>query len=190
MARVDGIRQILPDGTAVLLRSAAEPDAPALAALTRDVVAEGTHFGIMADELPETQEAVVADAAAHPRKLILVAEVGDEIVGVLELLPDPRRRAAHCSTVTLLVRRDQRRRGVGSALLEAMLRWVSAVDGIEKLALSLLETNVAARALYERFGFVEEGKRRNAIRMGENRYVDEILMFRWSGSPPCPNASP
>jgi len=48
-----------------------------------------------------------------------------------------------------------RRRGVGSALLQALLRLPGRV-----LVLEVRESNLAARALYGTAGFVEEGRRK------------------------------
>lgn len=52
-----------------------------------------------------------------------------------------------------------RRRGVGSALTEAVAGWASEL-GFERVVLGATETNPAAVALYEAWGFVDTGERR------------------------------
>jgi RimJ/RimL family protein N-acetyltransferase len=68
----------------------------------------------------------------------------------------------------MLVASDWRGRGVGSALLTAAIDWARSV-GAHKVALQHWPTNTAAAALYEKFGFVEEGRLRRhyARRSGE-----------------------
>jgi len=68
--------------------------------------------------------------------------------------------------IGMLVAPDERDRGIGSALLSAGLDWARS-RGAHKMTLQLWPDNEAARRLYEKFGFVEEGyltrqwKRRN-----------------------------
>jgi RimJ/RimL family protein N-acetyltransferase len=56
----------------------------------------------------------------------------------------------------MMVADGWRGRGVGSALMEVAIDWARAA-GAHKVALQHWPTNTAAVALYEKFGFVEEG---------------------------------
>jgi RimJ/RimL family protein N-acetyltransferase len=68
--------------------------------------------------------------------------------------------------IGMLVAPEQRGRGIGSALLSAGLEWARSRSA-HKMTLQLWPDNEAARRLYAKFGFVEEGyltrqwKRRN-----------------------------
>src|SRR5919199_151506 len=57
----------------------------------------------------------------------------------------------------MAVERAWRGRGVGSALMEAALRWAES-NRVEKVSLEVYPTNEAAVALYRKFGFAEEGR--------------------------------
>lgn len=48
---------------------------------------------------------------------------------------------------------------------------------LERVELGVLVTNPRAQALYERHGFVVEGKKTGAIRSA-GHYVDEVVMSR------------
>lgn len=66
-------------------------------------------------------------------------------------------------------------RGVGRFALGGMLRHAFADLGLNRVELSVLDTNARARALYEGFGFSLEGTRRAAaFKNGE--FVDVHLM--------------
>jgi putative acetyltransferase len=89
----------------------------------------------------------------------------------------------HVATIGMMVAPEWRGRGVGTALMEAAIDWCRR-SGVEKLELSVYPDNDAARALYAKFGFREEGwltgRSKKAI-----GYRDEIVMGCWlSGGPP------
>lgn len=86
-----------------------------------------------------------------------------EAVGyaLFQLLP------AECELLRLGVVPAARRRGLGAALLDATLDRMSA-DGRPVCHLEVRAGNVAARALYERLGFVVVGRRRAYYPDGED----------------------
>jgi ribosomal-protein-alanine N-acetyltransferase len=67
--------------------------------------------------------------------------------------------ADEAEILTLAVRPETRRRGIGARLVRAAA--VRAADlGAERLLLEVAQDNVAARGLYARCGFIEVGRRR------------------------------
>jgi len=92
----------------------------------------------------------------------LVATVGDDIVGNVALhaaSKSPRRR--HAGLIGIAVRDDWHNRSVGSALLIAELDLADNWLNLTRLELTVYTDNVAALALYGKFGFVIEGTHRN-----------------------------
>jgi RimJ/RimL family protein N-acetyltransferase len=75
----------------------------------------------------------------------------------------------------MLVGRDWRGRGAGTALVAASIDWARA-RGLHKLTLSVFPHNEAAIALYRKFGFAEEGRRRRHIRRESGELWDLIEM--------------
>lgn len=113
---------------------------------------------------------------------MLVAEVEGEVVGNAGLHPagrSPRRR--HAGTIGMSVRDDWQRRGVGSALLAAVIDLADNWIGYSRLELTVYLDNAAAVALYRKFGFGIEGTLRDyALRDGA--YVDAYAMARFAPS--------
>ncbi len=62
----------------------------------------------------------------------------------------------------MLVAREWRGKGIGSALLAASIDWASA-HGLHKLTLSVFPHNAAAISIYRNHGFEEEGLRRKQL---------------------------
>ena len=169
-------------GQSLTIRSATADDASALVALTRAVTAE-RRFLVMEPEefdLSEDDERrriqTYLDASD---RLALVAERDGHIDGALWCEAGGRKRLAHRATFHMLVERDYRGRGVGTALLETLIRWAEQHPTIEKLGLAVLATNTPAINVYRRLGFLEEGRRIHELKLGLHEYTDDILMYRF-----------
>jgi ribosomal-protein-alanine N-acetyltransferase len=102
----------------------------------------------------QTYQAVFKPEAAE-RILWVVEEVG-QLQGFLVARFAP----SECELENLVVASDSRRQGWASSLLQALITEARARH-LERILLEVRPSNPAARALYERFGFRLEGKRKN-----------------------------
>jgi RimJ/RimL family protein N-acetyltransferase len=75
----------------------------------------------------------------------------------------------------MLVGRDWRGRGVGSALLREAIGWARG-QGLHKLSLEVFAHNTSAIALYRKCGFAEEGRRAGQYRRASGELWDSIVM--------------
>src|SRR5262245_24467580 len=105
---------------------------------------------------------------------VFLAETGGATVGRLSLARDPHPASFHVADLGLMVSATHRRRGIGTALLDASVSWARAV-GVHKLELHVFPHNEPAIALYEKFGFEREGYRRSHYRRA-GELIDAILM--------------
>jgi RimJ/RimL family protein N-acetyltransferase len=111
----------------------------------------------------------------YPNAAVYVAEDEDGlIVGRLSIARDQHPACRHVADLGLMVAATHRRRGIGTKLLEAAVAWARQA-GVRKLELHVFPHNAGAIKLYEQFGFVQEGYRREHYRRGDE-YVDAILM--------------
>jgi GNAT superfamily N-acetyltransferase len=85
-----------------------------------------------------------------------------------------------CDLVSMWVRPDARGRGVGDALVAAVLCWAGE-HGYAHVQLWVIEGNRPARRLYERHGFAATGQRQRVVPGDTSRF--EIEMTRPSGGP-------
>jgi putative acetyltransferase len=107
----------------------------------------------------------------------LVACVDEEVVGHLGLETFFRPRRRHVGEIGMAVRDDWQGRGVGTALMVAVLDLADNWFDLTRVELSVYTDNAAAVALYKKFGFEIEGTHRcYAFRNGE--YVDAYSMAR------------
>jgi L-phenylalanine/L-methionine N-acetyltransferase len=107
-------------------------------------------------------------AEKAPGDHVLVAEVDGKVVGNAGLHaagPSPRRR--HAGHLGMAVHDDWQRRGVGAALMVAMLDLADNWLQYTRLELTVYVDNAGALALYQKFGFEIEGTlRQYAMRDG------------------------
>ncbi len=88
------------------------------------------------------------------RKLWVVYESG-ELKGFLVARFD----TGECELENLVVAAPQRRRGVASQLMHALVA-IGRERQLKRVLLEVRESNYAGRALYQRFGFRANGRRR------------------------------
>jgi ribosomal-protein-alanine N-acetyltransferase len=102
----------------------------------------------------QTYQAIFKTGAAE-RILWVIEELG-ELRGFLVARFAP----SECELENLVVSADSRRQGWGSSLLQALIAEARARH-LERILLEVRPSNPSARALYERFEFRIEGKRKN-----------------------------
>lgn len=140
----------------------------------KDRVPLATLFAAVAEErdgiVAEPPVDVERRAALINLEATIVAEVGDKIIGGIwvDLL-------FGSGEIGMLVARDWRGKGVGSALLAASINWARD-HGLHKLSLSVFPHNAAAISIYRKYGFEDEGRRRKQIRHSNGELWDLIDM--------------
>ena len=144
--------------------------------------------------LAHHDEAFTSDAATEARRtaasyasrlgldgagsFTLGAFRGDRLVGAISCERDPRSKVRHLGhLVGMMVHADEQRRGVGKALLDALIARAAADDELHQLTLTVTAGNAPAERLYERAGFVRYGSLPRAIRVGGGFFDKHHLML-------------
>lgn len=98
----------------------------------------------------------------------LVACAGDELVGNAGLHPNPNTpRRAHAGAIGMAVPSAWQGKGVGTALMAAIVELADNWLGLSRLELTVFTGNEPALALYRKFDFEIEGTLRGyALRRG------------------------
>ncbi len=149
------------------VRPAAASDARAMAELFAAVAGERT--GIATEPPVDIGERATQFSRTAAGSVVAVA--GYQIVGMLHV--EASRHGF--GELGMLVDRDWRGRGVGSALVQEAISRARG-QGLHKLCLEVFMHNTAAIALYRKFGFVEEGRRIRQYRRASGELWDSIVM--------------
>ena len=161
-----------------VIRARKASDAEGLAQL---VNLPGYRYGTMRVPFHSVDEVAGWIQNTPSSNLELVAAIEDQIIGQAGL----RRlsgRQHHSAYLGMGVHDDWVRRGVGTALMVALLDAADNWLGIRRIQLTVYVDNAPAMHLYKRFGFVIEGTHQ-AFALRDGRYVDAHVMARISTPP-------
>ena len=75
----------------------------------------------------------------------------------------------------MYVPNELRKKGIGKALLEAAIEYAKSLPDLESINLAVVLTNKEARLLFVSHGFQSYGTERNALKL-HDRYFDQELM--------------
>jgi RimJ/RimL family protein N-acetyltransferase len=149
------------------VRPATVGDARAMAELFAAVAEE--RDGIASEPPVDLAERTARFAASIGESFVAVG--GDRVIGLIHV--EVSRHGF--GEIGMLVDREWRGRGVGSALFQAAIDWARG-HGLHKLSLEVFARNTAAIALYRKCGFVEEGHRVRHYRRASGELWDSLVM--------------
>lgn len=161
----------------IKIREALVKDAEQIIAYTKIVGGETENLTFGDSGFPvtlEQEENYLESVHDDKTSVHLVACENGEIIGDGSLRGLPR-RMCHRAEVGLTVKRKYWNQGVGSALMEELIKYARE-NGIEILNLDVRSDNVNAIHLYEKFGFKHIGTSPAYFKIDGN-YVDFELMY-------------
>lgn len=162
-----------PEPPSWIIRAARLDDAEAITAL---VNLPGFRSGTLRLPFQTVAETAARFDKSGPNAISLVAELDGQIVGNAGLTRYTGRRI-HAASIGMGVHDDFSGRGIGSALLSALLDCADNWLQIRRIELTVYTDNQPAICLYQRLGFETEGTLRDfAFRDGA--YVDALTMAR------------
>ena len=126
-----------------------------------------------------TKDALARRLAGAPGQMVhhLVAVAQGRVMGTARLRVWSEARFRHSANLTISVHDDARGRGIGAALMRALLARADGELGIVRIQLEVDHDNGAAIALYEKMGFQVEGRLR-AFKRRDGDLIDALLMAR------------
>jgi len=170
----------LPDGRAVRIRRAVPDDAAAVLRYLSQVGGETPNltFGAEGPGLTESEERdYLARVGQADNSLAIIALVGDTIVGGLTFDGGRRPRLRHVGEFGISVAQEYAGVGIGRAMIEYMIAWAERSGVVRKINLKVRVDNAAAIRLYERMGWVHEG-RTTRDTLIDGQFNDCLLMGR------------
>lgn len=166
-----------------IIRPATLKDAKQILELEYSIISEREFFISVPEEFeqPSMQEqrGWIRGKIENEKETLLVAEINGGLVGWIVFQSDYRKKLSHTGSLTMLVKKEYRGKGIGKMLLKALLDWAEKNPFIEKVSLGVFSTNIGAISLYKSMGFMEEGRKIKEFKISDKEYVDDILMYKF-----------
>ncbi|WP_243291772.1 GNAT family N-acetyltransferase [Bacillus sp. FJAT-47783] len=164
-----------------MIRTVRIEDAEAVLDIQREVIKEKDYFIAVSEEFNKTvkeQQEWIKKIIEHDRETMYVAEMNGKVVGWIVFRSQERKRMHHTGSIAIMLQKDYRNRGIGKLLIEEILSWAAQHPVIEKVSLGTFSSNTRAIELYNKLGFVEEGRKVKEFKINEDEYVDDVLMYK------------
>jgi putative acetyltransferase len=162
---------------AIAIRPTTPADAPAILTVH---LAAASNGGGLAREPDEMDLAAIESSLARPFQdgVALIAWIDGRPAGEIHASRYAPRQFAHNLTeLTVAVHPDFQGRGVGAALFEALFAEAGKMaPPIERIELLCREGNDGALRLYQRLGFVIEGRFPKRVRLSDGTLEDDLAM--------------
>ena len=170
----------LPDGRSVRIRRAVPDDAGPVLEYLRHVGGETPNltFGAEGPGLTEEEEREhLVRAGEANNSLAILALVEGTIVGSLTFDGGRRPRLRHVGEFGISVAQEYAGLGIGRAMIEYMIAWAERSGVVRKINLKVRVDNAGAIRLYERLGWVHEG-RSTRDTLIDGQFNDCLMMGR------------
>lgn len=187
MAIIEAKTVTLKNGQEACIRTATEGDVEQILDFLAAIFQDDRYFLLTAEEGKEqwtaenSRDRIVA-AANDANAISMVSEVQGRIVSLANIKCGSKLRNRHVGKTGISILEAYRSVGLGTAVMEVMFDWAQNNPVIEKLFLEVWDFNDRAFGLYEKMGFVVEGRRIRAAKFGPGDYADEILMYKDVGT--------
>lgn len=183
MATTDPKTVTLKNGQQMCIRTPVAEDAQGIIGYLKEVFADDRFFLTTAEEANEwltieKQQERIENCRQDNSKLLLVTDVRGQIVSISDIECGPRKRRRHIGQIGISILPQYRRIGLGTAILQVMVEWATAHPHIEKLALGVWASNEPAIQLYQKLGFIAEGRKVRDVKYANGYYDDCLLMYK------------
>ena len=162
----------------LLIRRTSPDDAPAFVRLFSDEDLFGNTLQLPYPDVDAWRKRLADIAAPGTSDISLVGVRDGEVVASAGLYRrSPSLRQRHVASVGMSVAREAQGQGVGRQMLAALVDYADNWAQVLRLELTVFADNERAIGLYDKFGFVVEGRHRgDTLRAG--RYADSLTMAR------------
>ena len=163
----------------LLIREAEPKDAAELVAFLNRVSLETDFTSLDGDGILLTSkemEVFLNKQASSDNQITLLAFLNGKIAGIVNITADQRKRVRHIGDLFIVIGKRYWNNGLGSLLLEEAIEWAQASGVLRRLQLTVQTRNQAAIHLYQKHGFIIEGRQERGAYIEEGEFIDVYLM--------------
>ncbi|MFD1672559.1 GNAT family N-acetyltransferase [Agrilactobacillus yilanensis] len=165
----------------LIIREAVPADAAALLAYLKQVSTESNYLLVTAEDYgqtPELEALALADIYESDNNLLLLALLGDEIVGMVRIAGEEDLHLRHIGEIGISVKKAYWGHQIGTMLLEDGIDWAKQTRLIRRLTLTVQQRNQRAVKLYKKLAFQVEGTLQRGYYDPKAGFIDLWQMAR------------
>lgn len=169
---------VLKSGEKLILRQPIEDDAEAIIKYLNQVGGESDNLLFGKDEFHltiEQEREFIRRLRENPNSLMIVGIINDSVVSIAQIGCQQRSRIAHNSDLAISVKKDYWGKGIGTAVMQELIRFAKEHSVIKNVNLGVKASNHTAIKLYEKLGFEKVGVHKDYFNIN-GVYDDLILM--------------
>lgn len=126
----------------------------------------------------ESEQEILGRLYEDPYSIMMVPIVDGKVAGNGSINGiGTKRKIVHRCSLAIALYKEYWGLGIGKAMIDYMAE-LAAKIGWKQVDLEVVAENERAQALYKKCGFVETGRRHNALRFDDGTCHDEILMYK------------
>jgi len=180
--RIQEFTFTMKDGRTAVVRSPEEKDIMPMLDYLRTVAGETDFLMNYPEETsrytPEGEKALFERVNASDLEAMLVCTVDGLIAGNCMITFNGRIKTRHRAGIAIAIKREYWGQGIGTRLMQEMIRIAEGKEGVTQLELDFIEGNERAKALYEKMGFKVVAVKPNSIRLKDGTLLNEYSMVR------------
>lgn len=123
----------------------------------------------------EREQEIIESIANDENRIMILGWIERKLVSVAQLNVAGRPRIQHNSEISISVSEKYWGIGVGSAVMEELIKFAKENPTIKNVSLGVKATNEKAIKLYEKFGFEVVGVHKNYFNIN-GEYTDSLIM--------------
>lgn len=172
---------ILKDGTTCILRSPNEYDAEKMIEYLK-VTSEETHFMVRYPEeiniTIDKEMEILKDNLISSQNMMIGAFINNELAGNAGISCVRNHiKLKHRAVFGISIKQKYWNNGIGNALIKEIIEQAKQI-GYEQIELGVFSDNEKAVTLYKKYGFEVWGNTKNAFKLKDGTYRDELIMGR------------
>ncbi len=167
------------DGKEIIIRQAEENDAVNLLALKLSYLRDTNSIPLYEHEYKndvQTEMDFILRYISEANSILLVAEHSNNLIGNIDLTGSQRKKLYHTGMVGMGIAYKWHSHGIGSMLLQEVMKWAREASPLTIVWLEVYSTNIAGRKLYEKCGFETCGHIKNFFM---DNQADKITMVNY-----------
>lgn len=172
----------LRDGTKCIFRSPVKADAEQMIEYLKKTSEETNFMVRYPKEIKVTidkEEEIIEDMLVNDKNIMIAAFINKKLIGAASIsCLREYEKIKHRAVFGISIRKNYWSKGIGSELLKEIIEKASEI-GYEQIELGVFSDNIRARALYEKYGFESWGRNKNAFKLKNGTYCDEIVMGKY-----------